>query len=269
MPWGHAAEALVQAGARESGRPLAPENTLDIGSHAPTLLAARWRSGTGALAALRAVCLALLLGTPPAFAHEGHDHAAEAPPPAADAPRRLADGRVMLAKPAQRSWQLRTRIAALEDAAPAVELPGRVVADPSAGGRVQAPFAGIVEPGPKGLPLPGQAVKAGEVLAWLRPSVAPMERSARLAEQADVAARLAVARQRAARLAQLEGSVAQKDIDTGWPTASSGAPSTRNSSGSVPSRRLRPPPAKRSAKLAPPASPRALPAPIAAPMAGS
>ena len=214
MPRGHAAEALVQAGARESGRLLAPENTLDIGSHAPTLLAARWRSGTGALAALRAVCLALLLGTPPAFAHEGHDHAAEAPPPAADAPLRLADGRVMLAKPAQRSWQLRTRIAALEDAAPAVELPGRVVADPSAGGRVQAPFAGIVEPGPKGLPLPGQAVKAGEVLAWLRPSVAPMERSARLAEQADVAARLAVARQRAARLAQLEGSVAQKDIDT-------------------------------------------------------
>jgi hypothetical protein len=56
---------------------------------------------------------------------------------------------------------------------------------------------------------------------------------------------------------------------TGWPTASSGAPSTRNSSGSVPSRRLRPPPAKRSAKLAPPASPRALPAPMAAPMAGS
>ena len=69
----------------------------------------------------------------------------------------------------------------------------KVVADPSAGGRVQAPFAGIVEPGPRGLPLPGQAVKAGEVLAWLRPSVAPMERSARLAEQADVAARLAAA----------------------------------------------------------------------------
>jgi hypothetical protein len=146
MPWGHAAEALVQAGARESGRLLAPENTLDIGSHAPTLLAARWRSGTGALAALRAVCLALLLGTPPAFAHEGHDHAAEAPPPAADAPRRLADGRVMLAKPAQRSWQLRTRIAALEDAAPAVELPGRVVADPSAGGRVQAPLPASSSP---------------------------------------------------------------------------------------------------------------------------
>ena len=214
MPRGPAAEALVQAGARESGRLLAPENTPDIGSPACTRRAARWRSGSGALAGLWAVCLALLLGAPQAFAHEGHDHAADAAPPAADAPRRLADGRVMLAKPAQRSWQLRTRIAALEDAAPAVELPGRVVADPSAGGRVQAPFAGILEPGPKGLPLPGQAVKAGEVLAWLRPSVAPMERSARLAEQADVAARLAVARQRAARLAQLEGSVAQKDIDT-------------------------------------------------------
>lgn len=204
MPLGRSAEA--PADAREAGWRPAPDGS------SPG--AARRRPGSGALAGLRAVCLALLLGTPPAFAHEGHDHAAEAPPAAADAPRRLTDGRVMLAKPAQRSWQLRTRVTVLEEAAPAVELPGRVVADPSAGGRVQAPFAGIVEPGPRGLPLPGQAVKAGEVLAWLRPSVAPMERSARLAEQADVAARLAVARQRATRLAQLEGSVAQKDIDT-------------------------------------------------------
>jgi cobalt-zinc-cadmium efflux system membrane fusion protein len=88
-----------------------------------------------------------------------------------------------------------------------------VVADPSAGGRVQAPFDGVVEAGPRGLPLPGQAVKAGEVLAWLRPSLPPLERSARLAARAEVEARLGIARQRAARLARLEGSVAQKDID--------------------------------------------------------
>lgn len=210
-PLGRAAAAA--AGVCEQGRMPAPDNAPDDGYPGAARRAGRRRSSAGVPAGLRAVCLALLLCAPPAFAHEGHDHAADAAPPATDAPRRLADGRVMLAKPAQRSWQLRTRISVLEDAAPAVELPGRVVADPSAGGRVQAPFAGIVEPGPRGLPLPGQTVKAGEVLAWLRPSVAPMERSARLAELADVAARLAVARQRAARLAQLEGSVAQKDID--------------------------------------------------------
>ena len=82
MPRGPAAEALVQAGARESGRLLAPENTPDIGSPACTRRAARWRSGSGALAGLWAVCLALLLGAPQAFAHEGHDHAADAAPPA-------------------------------------------------------------------------------------------------------------------------------------------------------------------------------------------
>jgi membrane fusion protein, heavy metal efflux system len=155
-----------------------------------------------------------------AAAHEGEDHSAATPAATAvaagptDAARRLSDGRVMVAKPAQRSWQLRTRIAEAVDAAATVELAGKVVADPSAGGRVQAPFAGVIEPGSKGLPLPGQAVKAGEVLAWLRPSLAPLERSARIAERADVEARLGIARRRAERLAQLEGSVARKDIDT-------------------------------------------------------
>jgi membrane fusion protein, heavy metal efflux system len=155
-----------------------------------------------------------------AAAHEGEDHSAAGPAATAvaagptDAARRLSDGRVMVAKPAQRSWQLRTRAAETTDAAATLELAGKVVADPSAGGRVQAPFAGVIEPGPKGLPLPGQAVKAGEVLAWLRPSLAPLERSARIAERADVEARLGIARRRAERLAQLEGSVARKDIDT-------------------------------------------------------
>jgi biotin carboxyl carrier protein len=165
------------------------------------------------------VSLALLSLATCAAAHEGEDHSRNTPAAStvagpSDAARRLSDGRVMVAKPAQRSWQLRTRVAEAVDAAATVELAGKVIADPSAGGRVQASFAGVIEPGSKGLPLPGQAVKAGEVLAWLRPSLAPLERSARIAERADVEARLGIARRRAERLAQLEGSVARKDIDT-------------------------------------------------------
>ena len=152
----------------------------------------------------RTVLIVALLWPLTGLPHEGHQHAADAEPLAAapvDAPQRLADGRLQVAKASQHLWQLRTQVTRESEVSASVELSGRVVADPSAGGRVQAPFDGIVEADPRGLPLPGQAVKAGEVLAWLRPSVAPMERSARLAEQADVAARLAVARQRAARLA--------------------------------------------------------------------
>ncbi|MDD3352179.1 HlyD family efflux transporter periplasmic adaptor subunit [Zoogloea sp.] len=170
---------------------------------------------------MRLMAFALALATAlPVLAHEGHapDVRPGALPVvsgaiATDAPRRLTDGRVRVAKASQRLWGLRTRTARQEDAAPVVELAGRVVADPSAGGRIQAPFAGTVEAGPGGLPLPGQAVRGGQVLAWLRPSLPPLERSARVAEQADVGARLAVARQRAERLAQLEGSVARKDIE--------------------------------------------------------
>lgn len=155
-----------------------------------------------------------------ALAHEGHEHADPAAAPVAvspggltDPPRRLADGRVQVAKASQHLWRLRTLVARETEVSAGVELAGRVVADPSAGGPVQAPFAGIVEAGPAGLPLPGQAVKAGQVLAWLRPTLPPLERSARVAARAELETRLGIARQRAARLARLEGSVAAKDID--------------------------------------------------------
>ena len=44
-------------------------------------------------------------------------------------------------------------------------MPGRVIMDPNASGRVQAVHGGRVEPGPKGLPVAGQAVRRGDVLA--------------------------------------------------------------------------------------------------------
>lgn len=160
--------------------------------------------------------LAGLLAAPLA-AHEGHDHGDPAAPATApgpsDAPRRLPDGRLRVSKASQHLWGLRTQLAPSEVAAASMELAGRVVADPSASGRVQAPFAGVIEAEAGGLLLPGQTVKAGQVLAWLRPALSPMERSARLSERADVEARLRTARQKAERLQQLDGSVARKEID--------------------------------------------------------
>ncbi|MBL8483017.1 MAG: efflux RND transporter periplasmic adaptor subunit [Rhodocyclaceae bacterium] len=148
-------------------------------------------------------------------AHEGHDHAA-APLPAAstaDRAERLADGAIFVPKPAQREMELRTLVAEPASARRTLPLNGRVIADPRAAGRIQAPWAGHLEAPPGGWPLAGQPVRAGQVLAMLVANPAPQERAAQLAQAGEAAPQLAAARARAARLAELEGSVPKKDIE--------------------------------------------------------
>ncbi|MFZ5543530.1 MAG: efflux RND transporter periplasmic adaptor subunit, partial [Pseudomonadota bacterium] len=66
---------------------------------------------------------------------------------------RLPDGSVNVPKLAQRRMAIRTVLAPESDAAATVEMPGRVVMDPNASGRVQAVYGGRIEPGPRGLPV--------------------------------------------------------------------------------------------------------------------
>lgn len=61
---------------------------------------------------------------------------------------RLPDGSVNVPKAAQRRMAIRTLLAAESEAAATVELPGRVIADPNASGRVQTVHGGRIEPGP-------------------------------------------------------------------------------------------------------------------------
>lgn len=167
--------------------------------------------------ALAAVLLAVSCGS--AFAGGGDDHShadqpAAAPPAAGGAaPRRLADGSVYVPKAVQYRLGLRTVQVVVGPLAAAVELNGRVVADPNAGGRVQAGQAGRIEPGPGGLAVLGQKVARGQVLAWLRPLSGSIERGNQQAQLAELEAQLALAEKRAERLAQLEGALPQKEID--------------------------------------------------------
>jgi hypothetical protein len=129
------------------------------------------------------------------------------------APQRLADGSLWLPKPAQRRLGVLTLLAHTETHAVAVELNGRVLADPAAAGRVQATQAGRIEAGPHGLPLLGQKVVQGQVLALLRPVASSLERGTQRAALADLESQVAVARRRLARYEQLEGAVPRKDIE--------------------------------------------------------
>lgn len=153
------------------------------------------------------------VATHPALAGDGHDHGDAPVAATGNAPKRQADGSVFLPKPSQRQLAVRTVVAEVQSLPRTVELAGRVVMDPSAGGQVQPIAGGRIEAGPRGLPVLGQAVKRGEVLAVVRSSASPIERANQSASAAELRAQLQTAERTADRLAQLEGSVPQKEID--------------------------------------------------------
>nr|WP_234815044.1 efflux RND transporter periplasmic adaptor subunit [Noviherbaspirillum denitrificans] len=126
---------------------------------------------------------------------------------------RLPDGSVNVPKLAQRRMAIRTIIANEAEHPMTVELNGRVGIDPNAGGRVQAPFAGRIEPGPKGLPVAGQRVEKGQVLLYVRPVAGAIERSNQQAQLVEIQSNRRLAEQRVKRLESLEGTVPQKEIE--------------------------------------------------------
>jgi membrane fusion protein, heavy metal efflux system len=134
---------------------------------------------------------------------------------------RLPDGSVNVPKMAQRRMAIRTVLAPESEAAATVELPGRVVMDPNASGRVQAVHGGRVEAGPKGLPVAGQSVKRGDVLAYVRHHAEPYALGAQQAQLAELRAQRQLAEQRVQRLEGLEGTVPRKDIDAARTEAAS------------------------------------------------
>jgi len=163
---------------------------------------------------LLALLMVVTLSAPlPALAGPGHDHGDAPPAPTGNGPSRQPDGSVFLPKPAQRQLGVRTLVAATGQHAKAFELAGTVVMDPNAGGKVQAVLAGRLEAGPKGLPGVGQAVRKGEVLAYVVPTAGAIERSNQLAQQAELRAARDLAARRVARLTELADTVPRKDIE--------------------------------------------------------
>lgn len=173
---------------------------------------------------LIATSLALLFAIAtlaPAHAGEGHDHGDAPAAPSANGPQRQPDGSVFLPKPAQRQLGVRTVVTGAAQLPRTVELGAKVLMDPNAGGKVQPLNAGRIEPGPRGLPNPGQAVRKGEVLAYVVPSAAPIERSNQAAQLAELRAAKALADKRITRLQELADTVPRKEIEAAESEAAS------------------------------------------------
>lgn len=166
------------------------------------------------------LALAASVWLTPAQAHGDEDHSQDKAKPATattlaitDGPQRLADGSLFVPKAVQRRLGMRTVRVRTAELSASVELNGTVLADPQSGGRVQAPFSGTVQQGPKGMPTAGRKVAKGEILAWLRPVASAIERGNQRAQLADLDAQLAIADAKARRYEQLEGSVPRKDTE--------------------------------------------------------
>ncbi len=164
-----------------------------------------------------ALCATLFTLTMPVWAagdHEGGHGPAEADPAATGSgPKRLPDGSVFLPKPAQRQMGVRTLVGETKQLPRATELSGKVVMDPNAGGKVQALVAGRLQAGPRGLPSLGQTVRKGEVLAYVLPATAAIERSNQAAQLAELGASRSLADKRLARLKELADTVPRKEIE--------------------------------------------------------
>lgn len=177
---------------------------------------------------LAAVATIVLLGLAAgrAAAHGDEDHSQDKKPAAAakaavagalpseaTAALRLPDGSLFVPKAVQRQLGLRHVVAKVGELAATVEFNGKVIADPNAGGRIQATQSGRIEAGPKGLPTLGQKVAKGQVLAYLRPVASSIERGNQQAQFAELDAQLAIAERKLARYEQLEGAVPQSAIE--------------------------------------------------------
>jgi len=156
---------------------------------------------------------AILAFAAPSWAGEGHNHGEAAAPANGNGPQRLPDGSVFLPKPAQHQLAVRTTVAKEGELGRTIELAGRVVMDPNAGGKVQSTIAGRIEAHGGGLPALGQRVRKGQVLAYVVASAAPLERSNQAAQLAELQAARNLAAKRLARLRELSDTIPRKEIE--------------------------------------------------------
>lgn len=166
------------------------------------------RSRPGDPAAAAALLLlfgAAVLPAPKAIAHGGEDHGEANQPVVSqgDAPRRLPDASVYLPKPTQRLLEVRTLQTQETKTQPRQSLVGRVIADPDRFGVVQSTLGGRITPPKSGLPKLGQAVKAGDVLGYVAPYIAAIDRSDAAQTAGNLEQEIALAESRLVRAKRL------------------------------------------------------------------
>lgn len=137
------------------------------------------------------------------------------PPALSDAPRRLQDGSAFAAKSTQRLLDVRTAVAEPQTIGPAVNLIGRVIADPNRSSIVQSIYGGRVVPNGGAIPRIGQTVAKGDVLIQIEPHLPVADRTTILEKVGEIEQLMAITENKLRRLRPLaeRGAVPQGQVN--------------------------------------------------------
>lgn len=173
------------------------------------VVAAWWLGRRRAVPALLMLALFIPVArAPTAHAHEGHGHAE------AETPAVQPGAMLVMAKPTQFLLGIRTQKVDSAESAETVRVVGRVVPDPTGYARVQPSQPARVVSDPEfPLPVPGQPVKRGQVIAVLEPTLSSLERSDKRASLYRVESEIAITQRESARQEALKGLVATKLVE--------------------------------------------------------
>jgi membrane fusion protein, heavy metal efflux system len=130
-----------------------------------------------------------------------------------DVAQRFADGAIFVPKTTQRILAIRTLFTEVRTFTGTVELPARVISDPSAAGYVQASVAGRLAPPPGGFPRLGTRVAAGDVLAFVQPAIGAADVTSQQQQSRELDQQIAIAERRLERFRQIPNVIARSQVE--------------------------------------------------------
>lgn len=134
-------------------------------------------------------------------------------PVARDVAQRLGDGAVFVPKTTQRILALRTVFTTEETHARSVELPGRIVPDVNASGLVQASAGGRLSPPEGGFKALGTAVKAGDILAYVRPPLPSADATVQAQQARELDQQISIVARKVERLSAIQQVIAKSQLE--------------------------------------------------------
>jgi hypothetical protein len=170
------------------------------------------RRGTAAAAVL---AFTAFLTTPEARAQSAEAALIDASPTpqARDVAQRLPDGAVFVPKTTQRILAIRTLFTAEEAHARSIELPGRIIPSPNASGLVQASIGGRLSPPEGGFKPLGAIVKAGDILAYVRPPLPSADATVQAQQARELDQQISIVTRKVERLSAIQQVIAKSQLE--------------------------------------------------------
>lgn len=162
-----------------------------------------------------ALAVAALLGAPEAGAQSAEAALIDIPPTpqARDVAQRLPDGALFVPKTTQRILAIRTLFTAEEAHARSIELPGRIIPNPNASGLVQASAGGRLSPPEGGFKPLGAIVKAGDILAYVRPPLPSADATVQAQQARELDQQISIVARKVERLSAIQQVIAKSQLE--------------------------------------------------------